>query len=127
MDSIKAPKKLYYEWISGTEVKKEEAVSLINEAIQISEKTKEKLQRQKMCLSWNESLRSHQIGFPDRGPFLCKIHQPVSGRRNPQMAEKILWPASKYEKTVRQMYRLRQPVYKENRKPETMCGLPDKI
>lgn len=54
MDSIKAPKKLYYEWISGTEVKKEEAVSLINEAIQISEKTKEKLQRQKMCLSWND-------------------------------------------------------------------------
>lgn len=54
MDSIKTPKKLYFDWISGTEINKDEAVSLIKEAMQISQETREKLGKQKMSLSWSE-------------------------------------------------------------------------
>ncbi|PNV62817.1 hypothetical protein C0033_07315 [Clostridium sp. chh4-2] len=54
MDLLKTPKNLYYEWISGTGLSRDGANALINEAMDKAQKMKEKLQRQKMSLPWNE-------------------------------------------------------------------------
>lgn len=54
MDLLKTPKKMYYQWISGTEINVDTATVLINNAMDNAEKVKVRLQREKMSLSWNE-------------------------------------------------------------------------
>lgn len=57
MDLIKTPKRLYYEWISGIDMNPEIVTCKIDEAIYKSAQVKERLQREKMTLSWEEYKR----------------------------------------------------------------------
>lgn len=54
MDLLKAPKKLYYQWISGIDMDAETVIEIIDDAIDNAGKVKVKLQKEKMSLSWNE-------------------------------------------------------------------------
>lgn len=54
MDLIKTPKKIYYEWIAGTEMDCDTVTTIINNAIDNSIKVKKQLQMQKMNLTWND-------------------------------------------------------------------------
>ena len=54
MDLLKAPKKLYYQWISGIDMDAETVTEIIDDAIDNAGKVKVKLQKEKMYLSWNE-------------------------------------------------------------------------
>lgn len=54
MDLLKTPKKLYYQWISGIDMEDEAVTEIIDDAIDSAKKVKEKLQQEKMSLSWNE-------------------------------------------------------------------------
>lgn len=54
MDLLKAPKKLYYQWISGIDMDAETVTEIIDDAIDNAGKVKVKLQKEKMSLSWNE-------------------------------------------------------------------------
>ena len=53
MDLLKKPKALYYDWISGTEMDVDTVTEIIDDAIADSIKEKERLQREKMDLSWD--------------------------------------------------------------------------
>lgn len=52
MDLIKTPKKLYYEWISGIDMDAAVITEKIDDSIAESNRVKQKLQNQKMTLSW---------------------------------------------------------------------------
>lgn len=54
MDLLKTPKRLYYEWALGMDMDADTVTELIDDAIDRAEKTKAKLQAQKMVLSWQE-------------------------------------------------------------------------
>ena len=54
MDLIKTPKKLYYQWISGIDMDANEVTKFIDIAINESVELKQKLQKEKMILPWNE-------------------------------------------------------------------------
>ena len=54
MDLLKKPKELYYDWISETEMDANTVTIIIDNAIADSIKEKERLQREKMELSWDE-------------------------------------------------------------------------
>ena len=54
MDLLKAPKKLYYQWISGIDMDAETVTEIIDDALDNAQKVKVKLQKEKMSLSWNE-------------------------------------------------------------------------
>ena len=54
IDLLKAPKKLYYQWISGIDMDAETVTEIIDDALDNAQKVKVKLQKEKMSLSWNE-------------------------------------------------------------------------
>lgn len=54
MDLLKAPKKLYYQWISGIDMDAETVTEIIDDVLDNAQKVKVKLQKEKMSLSWNE-------------------------------------------------------------------------
>lgn len=54
MNLLKAPKKLYYQWISGIDMDAKIVTEIIDEAMDNAEKVKVRLQKEKMSLSWNE-------------------------------------------------------------------------
>lgn len=54
LDLIKTPKRLYYQWISGTEMDADCVTELIDDAIAKSQQVKQRLQKEKMVLSWEE-------------------------------------------------------------------------
>ena len=54
MSLIKTPKNLYFSWIAGQEMDADELTTIIDDAIDSSEKVKFTYQKQKMDLSWND-------------------------------------------------------------------------
>lgn len=54
MDSLKTPKKLYYQWISGIDMDVDTVTEIIDDAMDNAEKVKARLQREKMSFPWNE-------------------------------------------------------------------------
>lgn len=54
MDSLKTPKKLYYQWISGIDMDVDTVTEIIDNAMDNAEKVKARLQREKMSFPWNE-------------------------------------------------------------------------
>lgn len=54
MDLLKTPQRLYYQWISGIDMDAETVTEIIDDTIDNAEKVKEKLQKEKMSLSWNK-------------------------------------------------------------------------
>lgn len=54
IDLIKTPKRLYYEWVSGTTMEANTVTDLIDSSINKSEKVKQQLQLEKMTLSWDD-------------------------------------------------------------------------
>lgn len=54
MNLLKTPKRLYYQWIDGTEMNADELTTIIDDAIDDSEKLKVTYQKQKMNLSWSD-------------------------------------------------------------------------
>lgn len=57
MDLLKTPKRLYYEWISGSDMNVDIVTRLIDEAIDEAESVKLKSRLEKMDLSWSEYKR----------------------------------------------------------------------
>lgn len=51
---LKTPKQLYYQWLSGIDMDAEAVSETIHDAIAKAEKTKIRLQMEKMSLPWNE-------------------------------------------------------------------------
>ena len=72
MDLLKTPKKLYYQWISGVDMDAETVTEIIDDAIDNAGKAKEKLQKEKMSLSWNE-YKNVIEGFLKRCFDNCKL------------------------------------------------------
>ena len=54
MDLLKKPKQLYYKWASGVDMTEENATSVIDDIMDKALTTKERFQKEKMTLSWNE-------------------------------------------------------------------------
>lgn len=54
MDLLKTPKRLYYEWISGSEMNVDTVTKLIDDAMSDAENVKLAFQQEKMALSWVE-------------------------------------------------------------------------
>lgn len=54
MDLLRTPRKLYYRWIDGEEIKADELVVVIDDAINRANELKVVYQKQKMNISWNE-------------------------------------------------------------------------
>ncbi len=54
MSLLNTPKRLYYQWIDGTEMDVDELTIIIDNAIDDAEKLKVEYQKQKMELSWND-------------------------------------------------------------------------
>lgn len=54
MDLIKTPKNLYFSWIAGQEMDADELTTIIDNAIDNSEKVKVTYKKQKMDLLWND-------------------------------------------------------------------------
>lgn len=54
MDLLKKPKLMYFDWLSGTEMDANTVTDIIDDAIDESEKLKQRFQMEKMTLSWNE-------------------------------------------------------------------------
>lgn len=54
MDLLKKPKLMYFDWLSGTEMDADTVTGIIDDAIDESEKLKQRFQMEKMTLSWNE-------------------------------------------------------------------------
>lgn len=54
MDLLKKPKLMYFDWLSGTEMDADTVTDIIDDAIDESEKLKQRFQMEKMTLSWNE-------------------------------------------------------------------------
>lgn len=72
MDSLKTPKKLYYQWISGIDMDVGIVTEIIDDAMDNAEKVKAKLQREKMSLPWNEYKKVIE-GFLKRCFDNCKL------------------------------------------------------
>jgi hypothetical protein len=54
MDLLKKSKLMYFDWLSGTEMDADTVTGIIDDAIDESEKLKQRFQMEKMTLSWNE-------------------------------------------------------------------------
>lgn len=54
MDLLKTPKRLYYEWISGSDISVDSVTKLIDDAMSEAENVKLSFQKEKMNLSWVE-------------------------------------------------------------------------
>lgn len=54
MNLLKTPKRLYYQWIDGTEMSANELTTIIDDAIDDAENLKVTYQKQKMNLSWGD-------------------------------------------------------------------------
>lgn len=72
MDSLKTPKKLYYQWISGIDMDVGIVTEIIDDAMDNAEKVKARLQREKMSLPWNEYKKVIE-GFLKRCFDNCKL------------------------------------------------------
>lgn len=72
MDLLKTPKCLYYDWISGNEMKADEVTNIIDDVIDKAEKLKHRFQMEKMTLSWNEYKKIVE-GFLRRCFDNCKL------------------------------------------------------
>lgn len=72
MDLLKTPKKLYYQWISGIDMKAETVTEIIDDAMDNAEKVKARLQREKMSFPWNEYKKVIE-GFLKRCFDNCKL------------------------------------------------------
>ena len=81
MDLIKAPKRLYYEWISGIEMNADTVTDLIDEAIDESEKVKQRLQMEKMSLSWNDYKKVIE-GFLHKCFENCKLIEEYEDKKS---------------------------------------------
>lgn len=69
---ITTPKRLYYEWISGSELDAQGVTSIIDNAIDDSLKVKRRLQSEKMSLSW-EDYKKLMEGFLHTAFHNCKL------------------------------------------------------
>ena len=72
MDLLKKPKRLYYDWISGTEMEPDKVTEIIDDAISDSLKAKERLQKEKMSLSL-EDYKKVIEGFLHTAFDNCKL------------------------------------------------------
>ena len=54
MDLLKKPKLMYFDWLSGTEMDADTVTGIIDDTIDEAEKLKQRFQKEKMILSWNE-------------------------------------------------------------------------
>lgn len=54
MDLLKTPKNLYYRWIKGFDINVDTLTEIIDNAINAAEDVKQKFQKQKIELSWDE-------------------------------------------------------------------------
>jgi hypothetical protein len=54
MDLLKKPKLMYFNWLSGTEMDANTTTGIIDDVIDEAEKLKQRFQKEKMILSWNE-------------------------------------------------------------------------
>lgn len=72
MDLLKKPKLMYFDWLSGTEMDANTVTDIIDDAIDESEKLKQRFQMEKMTLSWNEYKKVVE-GFLRRCFDNCKL------------------------------------------------------
>lgn len=72
IDLLKTPKRLYFDWISGNEMDSTTVTNLIDDAISESEKVKQRLQMEKMSLTWNEYKKIVEV-FLHRCFENCKL------------------------------------------------------
>ena len=72
MDLLKKPKLMYFDWLSGTEMDANTVTDIIDNAIDESEKLKQRFQMEKMTLSWNEYKKVVE-GFLRRCFDNCKL------------------------------------------------------
>lgn len=72
MDLLKKPKLMYFDWLSGTEMDANTVTGIIDDAIDESEKLKQRFQMDKMTLSWNEYKKVIE-GFLRRCFDNCKL------------------------------------------------------
>lgn len=72
MDLLKKPKLMYFDWLSGTEMDTNTVTDIIDDAIDESEKLKQRFQMEKMTLSWNEYKKVIE-GFLRRCFDNCKL------------------------------------------------------
>lgn len=72
MDLLKKPKLMYFDWLSGTEMDANTVTDIIDDAIDESEKLKQRFQMEKMTLSWNEYKKVIE-GFLRRCFDNCKL------------------------------------------------------
>lgn len=54
MDLLRTPRKMYYRWLNGEEIKADELTMLIDNSIDKANELKDIYKKQKMHLSWNE-------------------------------------------------------------------------
>lgn len=72
MSLLNTPKRLYYQWIDGTEMDADELTTIIDDAIDSAQKLKVTYQKQKMELSWSEYKKVIE-GFFQRCFDNCKL------------------------------------------------------
>ena len=72
MKLLNTPKRLYYQWIDGTEMYAGELTTIIDDAIDDAQKLKVTYQKQKMELSWSEYKKVIE-GFFQRCFDNCKL------------------------------------------------------
>ena len=72
MDLLKKPKLMYFDWLSGTDMDADTVTDIIDDAIDESEKLKQRFQMEKMTLSWNEYKKVIE-GFLKRCFDNCKL------------------------------------------------------
>ena len=72
MKLLNTPKRLYYQWIDGTEMYAGELTTIIDDAIDDAQKLKVTYQKQKMELSWSEYKKVIE-GFFQRCSANCKL------------------------------------------------------
>lgn len=72
MDLLKKPKLMYFDWLSGTDMDADTVTDIIDDAIDESEKLKQRFQMEKMTLSWNEYKKVIE-GFLRRCFDNCKL------------------------------------------------------
>ena len=72
MNLLNTPKRLYYQWIDGTEMDTGELTTIIDDAIDDAQKLKVTYQKQKMELSWSEYKKVIE-GFFQRCFDNCKL------------------------------------------------------
>lgn len=72
MDLLKTPKRLYYEWISGIDMNISTVTEIIDDVIDKALNVKQRLQMEKMSLSWNEYKKVVE-GFLRKSFDNCKL------------------------------------------------------